>query len=379
MTRAALSQDAAVPEQTRLRSLDVLRGLTIVGMILVNSAAYLKYVGNYPAYPALMHSEWAGFTLADAVFPAFIFMVGVSLVWPLGQVKARGVNGGDVAAVAWRAFRLVLIGVLLSNLDWFAHFTADGFRPMGVLQRIGLVYLAAALLFLFTGPRTRIAIAVVILLAHWPLLLVPSPDGTATDLHQRGLNFAAWVDRAVLGQHLYVKGPAGYDPEGLLGTLPATAQALLGVAAGEWLKARGREPRSLGLLAAAGAAMAVLGLLWSPVLPVIKDVWSGSFVLLSSGLALVVLAGLAWALDLKGWRLLGAGVFAVFGVNAIAAYVLHYFASGLLTGDAMRWIHDLFAGWLPADAAALVPVLVFIAMIWAAMAYLARRRWFIRV
>ena len=183
----------------------------------------------------------------------------------------------------------------------------------------------------------------------------------------------------MLGDHAFVKGPRGYDPEGLLSTLPAIAQGLIGVAAGEWLKARGREPRAVGALALAGAVLAALGLVWSLAFPVIKDLWSSSYVLLSSGLALIALGGLYSAMDLKGWRLWGAGFFAVFGVNAIAAYVLHMLASGVLTTGAMRWVHDILAGYLAPHAAALVPVLVFLLMIWAAMAYLAARRWYVRI
>ena len=221
MTAAAIPADRVVArERTRVLSLDVLRGAAIVGMIVVNSAAYLKFVGGYPAYPWLMHSAWAGFTLADAVFPAFIFMVGVSLVWSLEPVKRRGDDravahtdpGSSAAATAkpfpprggreptgaalqahpgdavrdivLRALRLFLVGVLLSNIYWLADPSANPFRPMGVLQRIGLVYLAAALLYLTTGPRTRLAIVAVLLLAWWPLLLLPTPDGAATDLSQ---------------------------------------------------------------------------------------------------------------------------------------------------------------------------------------------------
>ncbi|MDG2523539.1 heparan-alpha-glucosaminide N-acetyltransferase domain-containing protein [Caulobacter segnis] len=353
----------------RLVSLDVLRGLTVIGMILVNSAAYVHYVNGFPAYPALMHSEWAGLTLADWVFPAFLFMVGVSI--PMAA-QGRPQSAGKILA---RAGRLILVGLLLTNMYWLADMDAYAFRPFGVLQRIGLVYGAAALLFMTTGWRTRLGIAGLILILYWPLCLIPSPDGTATDIWARGYNFVAWFDRAVLGSHAYVKGAAGYDPEGVLSTLPAIAQGLIGCLVGEWLL---KQPKRTGALAAGGAVMTVAGLAWGLVFPVVKDIWTSSYVLLTSGLTLLVLAALHVRLDGReigrGWSIATA-----FGVNAIAAYVLHYLASVVLAADAMKLPYDWTLPVLGGPAAALVPVLIFLALNWAAMAWLQREGWVVKI
>lgn len=353
----------------RLISLDVLRGLTVIGMILVNSAAYVHYVNGFPAFPALMHSEWAGLTLADWVFPAFIFMVGASI--PMAA-QGQPPSAGKILA---RSGRLILIGLLLTNLYWLADMEAYSFRPFGVLQRIGLVYAAVALLFIASGWRTRAVVAAAVLILYWPLCLIPSPDGTATDIWARGYDFVAWFDRAMLGRHAYVKGPAGYDPEGVLSTLPATAQGLIGCLAGEWLLKR---PQRTGGLALAGAAMTVLGLAWGLVFPVVKDIWTSSYVLLTSGLTLLALAALHLRLDGRkigrGWALATA-----FGVNAIAAYVLHYLASVMLAADVMKLPYAWTAPMIGGAAAALIPVLIFVVLNWAAVAWLQRKGWVIKV
>jgi predicted acyltransferase len=365
--------DAGVARPPRLASLDVLRGLTIVGMILVNSAAYLHYVSGYDVFPILMHSSWAGFTVADAVFPAFIFMTGVSI--PLATpATERALEAQGVRRLAVRAGRLILLGLLVSNIYWLATPESVLFRPMGVLQRIALAFFAAAVLFRVAGPRTRLTIAVVILLAYWGLCLAPYPGGS-TDLMKPGASLVAWADRAVLGAHIYVKGPLGYDPEGLLGTLPTIAQALIGVAAGEWLAAR----RGAKGLAIAGALLLVVGIAWGFVYPVVKDLWTSSYVLVSSGVALLVLAGLHQALDVKLWRLRGRGFLTDFGVNAIFAYVLHELASIILTAHMLKIPYDALSPVVGSKTAALVPVAIFIALVWAVVAYMRKRHWIVKV
>lgn len=365
--------DAGITRPPRLASLDVLRGLTIVGMILVNSAAYVHYVSGYDVFPVLMHARWAGFTLADAVFPAFIVMTGVSI--PLATPAAeRALNAAGLRRLLVRAGRLILLGLLVSNLYWLATPGSVDFRPMGVLQRIALAFLAAAILYRTTGPRTRLAIAAGLLLLYWPLCLMPSPDGAAS-LAMPGASLVAWLDRAVLGVHNYVKGPMGYDPEGLLGTLPAIAQALIGVAAGEWLAAR-RGARGLAL---AGLGLLIAGLAWALVFPVIKDLWTSSYVLVSTGATLLVLAGLHQMLDVKAWKVPGAAFMTDFGVNAIFAYVLHQLASIILTAQILKIPYDAAAPILGTRTAALIPVAVFIALLWAVLAYMRKRRWIVKV
>lgn len=368
---------------TRLASLDLLRGLAVMGMILVNAAAGLFYSVEAEVWPPLLHARWDGLTIADLVFPAFLMMVGVSIPFALARPAAEGGLTFPVAhQIGVRSFRLILIGFLLSNLAWFADFSSGDWRLFGVLQRIGLVYGACALLFLLLRPRTLLILTGAILLLYWPLALAPALDGVATDIGARGQNFIASVDRFFLGggNHIYVKGVHGYDPEGLLGTLPAIAHGLIGVLIGIALKAR-PDGGSAGRLALAGAAMLGAGLVWSLWFPVIKDIWSSSFVLVTCGLTTLALAALHRLVDGRPgaenhWP---ARIAMAFGINAIAAYVLHMVTSAMVGWDLLLLPYRWLEKGLPGEVASLLPVFLYMALIWAAMEWLRAKNWIIKV
>jgi predicted acyltransferase len=373
------SAPPAKPE--RLLSLDLLRGLAVIGMILVNEMAGMDSQGA--VYPTLLHSHWQGLTVADVVFPAFILMVGASI--PLSfrsKTPEQLASHEHHAHILWRSARLVLLGWLLSNLWWFMDFDASSWRLFGVLQRIGLVYAACAIMYLRLAPRTRLVIAAAILVLYWPLTLLPSLDGLATDLWVRGHNFVGSVDRVLLGagNHNYVKGPEGYDPEGLLGTLPAIAQGLIGIAIGEYLSRR--DARRVRMMALAGAIMLVVGIAWGFVFPVVKDIWSSSFVLVTSGIAILALAGLSIVFDgrpVEGFRRFWLWAILPFGINAIAAYVLHDVAGGMLGWDLLQAPYRAAIPMVGTELAAFIPVGLFLLFIWACMAYLWRKKWLIRI
>ena len=358
----------------RLISLDVLRGLTVAGMILVNSAAAMKYGAEADVAPMLLHKSWEGLTLADLVFPAFLTMVGIAIPFSL---RARG-DALPKGPILSRTARLVLLGFILSNLSWFASFTSGEWRLFGVLQRIGLVYGACAMLFLLAGPRVRLALIAVLLVGYWPLTLLPALDGLPNDIWQRGHNFVASVDRVLLGNHLYVKGPEGYDPEGILGTLPAIAQGLIGIAIGEsLLKREGQRTR---LLAGAGAAMLATGIAWSFAFPIVKDIWSSPFVLVTAGLTVLTLAVLHHVVDRDG-RAPGIAATAMlaFGANAIAAYTLHQVTSGVVTWDLLLLPFHATRAAIGDPLASLLPVAIYLVLIWAAMEWLRRKGWIIKI
>jgi predicted acyltransferase len=380
-----------IPKPDRLLSLDVMRGLVVVGMIVVNSASFVKEADDFDVYPLLLHAKWAGFTLADFVFPSFVFMVGVSIAIALRDKAptrpiassatnptARPTIRPTLRAIAARTLRLFIAGLIISNLYWAANWGENAFRIMGVLQRIGLCYGACAILFLTVSARVRFILLGALLLLYWPLTLLPMPDA-ATDLHAAGANFVSWCDRAMFGPYIYVPEPPGFDPEGLVGTLPAIAQCLLGVAVGEWLLRHARQQNAARQLALAGAALALAGLGWSFVFPMIKAIWSSSFVLWTTGLAMILLGLCHWLFDCKQWRGVVTAFFVPFGMNAIFAYILHEFASLMLQGDLMRWFHDAASHALPPRAASLVPVIVFVLIIWSPLRYLQRRGWIIRI
>jgi predicted acyltransferase len=365
---------APAAKRERLISLDLLRGLVVIGMIVVNEMSGMESKG--PVYSILLHSHWAGLTIADVVFPAFLFMVGVSI--PLSLRRKADV---DYSRVFWRVIRLLLLGFVLSNIFWFSKFSSGTWRLFGVLQRIGLVYGACAVMFIELRPRARMVIASAILLLYWPLSLVPALDGLPNDLWLRGHNFIGSVDRVLLGKHVYVSGPEGYDPEGLLGTLPAIAQGLIGVAVGEYmLQSQGsRRSRSLAL---SGLAMLIVGLAWGAVFPIVKDIWSSSFVLVTSGVSLIVLAGLSLAFDerlMTGVRRMLEILVLPFGMNAIAAYTLHEVAWALLGWDLLQLPYRQLKPVIEPANAAFIPVALFLFFVWACMAYLWRKKWLIRI
>ena len=360
----------------RLLSLDVMRGLVVVGMITVNSAALLREVDGFNVPPLLLHAEWAGFTLADFVFPGFVFMVGVSIAIAL---RGAAMTKAMLRATTGRTLRLFFAGLLVSNLYWAADWTQNDFRVMGVLQRIGLCYFAGAILFLTLSARSRLRLAVALLLLYWPLTLLPMPDGNATNLGVAGANFVSWCDRALMGPYNYVQEPLGFDPEGLLGTIPAIAQCLLGVAAGEWLGKNARREHASRDLALAGAGLALAGWGWSFLFPFIKALWTSSYALFSTGLAMLLLAGCHWLCDRRQWRGAAALFFAAFGVNAIFAYLLHEFSSVILGSDLMQSFEVITAPALWPQAASLAPVAVYVLLIWGPLRYMQRRGWTVRI
>lgn len=365
----------------RLVSLDLLRGLAVMGMILVNEMAGMASEGA--VYPTLLHSHWQGLTLADEVFPAFILMVGASIPLAFRSRTPEQLRSPEQHAhILWRTIRLLALGWVLSNLWWFIDMDASSWRLFGVLQRIGLVYAACAIMYLTLGTRTRVIVAAAILVLYWPLTLLPSLDGLATDLWARGHNFVGSVDRVLLGagNHNYVKGPEGYDPEGLLGTLPAIAQGLIGIAIGEYLLRR--DARRVRMLGIAGAAMLFAGIAWGFLFPVVKDIWSSSFVLVTSGIATLALAGLSLAFDgrpVEGMRRFWIWMVMPFGMNAIAAYVLHDVAGGMLGWDLLQRPYQALVPLIGTELAAFVPVGLFMLFIWACMVYLWRKKWVIRI
>jgi predicted acyltransferase len=304
-----------VTRRHRLASLDVFRGLAVAGMILVNNP------GNWgTTFETVTHADWNGCTLADLVFPAFIFILGASMPFAFARrVEAGAVRRTLYRRIATRAASLIALGLVLNVVAAAPHVTA--MRLPGVLQRIGLVYLIAALIVMHSRWPARAATAAVLLLGHWALLAAPFAGGLAP-----GHNLASTIDRAVFGGHLL---NATGDPEGLLGTLPAVAGALLGSLAGNWLRRDEPDAVRIGGLSCAGAAAVVVGLLWTSVLPLNKALWTGSFVLVTSGIACLALAVCYLRVDVQGDRR-WAAPFLWLGFNPLAIYFLAELCAHLL-------------------------------------------------
>ena len=365
----------------RLLSLDVFRGLTVAAMLLVNNPGTWSAV-----YDPLEHAPWHGWTPTDLIFPFFLFIVGVAMTFSFDAQLAKGASPGRVwARAARRSAVLFLLGLLLAAFPYY-NLDPGHLRVMGVLQRIGLAFLLAATVVLFTSLRAQVGIAAALLLGYWAAMtLVPVPGFGAGDLSKDG-SLAAYVDRMVLGtDHLWAQAKT-WDPEGLLSTLPAVATVLLGVFAGRWLRG-GRTPaeRAVGLFAAANVLL-VAGLVWNAAFPINKNLWTSSYVLFTGGVALHVLAMTYWLVDVRGWKR-WTRPFVVFGVNAIAAFFLSGVMARLLTlikvpgGKTLKgWIFDgAFASWLPPHAASLAFALCFVLFWIGVMEVFYRRRLFIKV
>jgi predicted acyltransferase len=368
-----------VSEGGRLRSLDVFRGLTVAGMVIVNNPGDWGTV-----YAPLLHAEWDGWTPTDLIFPFFLFIVGVSLTFAdrSRQSWSRVLRRG---AVLWG------LGLFMAG---FPFFRLSTIRIPGVLARIAWSYVATWAIVRAIGDdslvarRRRAAIVVAILLVgYWiALTWIPVPGGVAGDRSPAG-NLGAWLDRALMRGHLY---RPDWDPEGVLSTVPAVGTTLLGVIAGWWMQETDSPRRRVRGLLGAGLVAVLLGLLWDGVFPINKSLWTSSYVLFTGGLAAVCLAAGHWFLDLQSndATARASQPFVVLGRNAILLFVV----SGLLAKTLIyvkwpdpamslgRWIYT--SGFLPLASprtASLLYALANLALLYALLAHLNRRRIYLSV
>ena len=362
----------------RLVSLDAFRGLSIAAMILVNNPGSWEAV-----YPPLAHAEWHGWTPTDLIFPFFLFIVGVSMAFSFAKRLAVGSRSELYRQVFRRSAILYVLGLLLSA---FPDFDLGNLRYVGVLPRIAVVYLVTSLIVLNLSRRVQGWVFVGILLGYWGLMKwVPVPGYGAGVLTPEG-NLAGWVDSVLLPGRLY-KGT--WDPEGLLSTLPAIATTLSGVFSGYWLRSdRNRADITRGMLVAGGLTM-IAGRVWSLWFPLNKNLWTSSYVLFSTGAALICLAVCYWLIDVKGYQR-WARPAVVFGVNAIAVFVLSGLISRLLIRIRLprdpdpitlkQWIYEtLFASWIPPANASLAYAMTYLAIWWVLMVLLYRREVFLKI
>ncbi|MDT7602758.1 MAG: hypothetical protein QOF61_755, partial [Acidobacteriota bacterium] len=288
---ALTGEHAGTRATGRMISLDVFRGLTIAGMILVNNP------GTWDAiYSPLEHSKWDGLTPTDLVFPFFLFIVGVSITLALARRAEGGGSKRDLyLKIVRRTLIIFAVGLVLSA---FPYNDPATFRIPGVLQRIAVCYLIAAIIFLNTKWRAQSAIVVALLLLYWAAMkLIPVPGYGAGDLSMAG-NLAAYVDRSIFGRHTW---KPLYDPEGLLSTIPAIATTLCGVLTGQLLRSRRAPLEKVALMFVAGTICLVVGWAWDFWFPVNKALWTSSYVVLTAGMALELLAACYWLVDIKGY------------------------------------------------------------------------------
>jgi predicted acyltransferase len=375
------SVERPVATSTRLLSLDVLRGITIAFMIMVNNN------GGHAWWP-FEHAAWNGWTPTDMVFPTFLFLVGVTIVFSLESRLSRGVPPAALLPKILRRFVLLFcLGLFVNGFPFFpwAHL-----RIYGVLQRIAICYLIGSLLYLWNRrAASKVVILVVALIGYWILMRwVPVPGygvpGHDIPLLDKDANLVAWLDRHIFPGRLY---EGTRDPEGLLSDLPALGTTMLGMLTALWLRTTQSIQRKCAGLFVGGILCILLGELWNPWFPINKKLWTSSYVLFAAGISLLAWAVVMWLTEVRGWRKGWTGFWLVLGMNAIAAYVFSEVLSGVLWAvhlgphESLGQViyADVFAAIHPPGLASLLYSICFMLVCWLPMALLYRRKIFLKV
>lgn len=357
---------------TRLQALDAFRGLTIFLMVLVNTPGD----GNH-IYPPLRHAEWHGWTITDAVFPSFVWIVGVAITLSLGRKLEQNVSKQALHFdIVRRAVILFTLGLFLYA---FPTFPLDTFRILGVLQRISICYAVTSFIFLHTGLRAQMIITAALLVSYAAIMrLIPAPGFLTGDLSVEG-NFAHYIDRMLLGNHNYGETKT-WDPEGIVSTLPAIATCLLGILAGHILKLGWHTNDRTRHLLTIGVGLVACGLMLDTWLPINKKLWTSSFTLLMAGIDFIFFGAMLWLID--GRKVVEPFRPAIIlGMNAIAIYLTSEFLITLLDMFGLRRaiFETVFASLGPRDFASFLFAFAY-SLLHLGLSYLLyRRNWFLKV
>jgi predicted acyltransferase len=374
----------------RLISLDVFRGIVIAAMILANMAGVAENI-----YPPLTHADWHGCTPTDLIFPFFLFIVGVAMNFSLSKYTKENQPTKTVyLRIFRRALILFALGLLLNGF-WnkgVGTFDFSTIRMMGVLQRISLTYLIASLAVLKLPPKGQWALAGVLLIGYWlTMMYVPVPGYGAGVLTREG-NFGAFVDRLIIPQpHLY-KGD-GFnllgDPEGLYSTIPAIVSVLAGYFAGKWIQTKNQVNSETSMdLVLFGLSCLVIGIIWDVAFPINKKLWTSSYVVFTSGWALLLLAACYELIEVRLKRR-WSKAFEVMGLNAIAIFVasvllIKILARFNLSGgekpvSIYNWIYQHIFGWAGAGNDSFLFAFVTLLLWWGVAFFMYHKKIFIKV
>jgi len=319
-------------QNTRLISLDAMRGFTIAAMILVN------YPGTWDhVYGPLLHASWNGITITDFIYPFFLFIVGVSIAFAYTKRLQTGApKEAMYKKIITRSIKIFVVGIFLNLIP---HFDFSDMRIAGVLQRIAIVFMACAFLFLTTKWKTQAILGTCILVFYWlAMTLIPTP-GVGTPMLEPGVNLAAWMDTYILPGKMW---EGTWDPEGFFSTLPAIVTGILGLLAGHILLSPKTSNEKANYLMAIGVPLILLGLLWNLNFPINKHLWTSSFTLVTGGAGFVVLGATYFLVDILG-KQKGTSVGIIFGANAITVYVLADILSIIFYNDSLfGGLHNQF-------------------------------------
>lgn len=370
----------------RFLSLDVFRGITICLMIIVNSPGK-----GAQLYPYLVHAKWLGFTLADLVFPSFLFAVGNAMSFSMNKLEAGG-DSDFFKKVVKRTFLVFLIGYLMY---WFPFIKqlADGswvFKPfsetriMGVLQRIALCYFFAAILVHYFSYRVQLFAGAFILLIYWFMLYWFGDEGK--ELTMVG-NAITKLDLFLLGEgHVYKKDVIPFDPEGILSTLPAIVNVLAGYWAGLFIQKKGKTYECLVGLMVASVVLIALALWWNLIFPISKKLWTSPFVLYTIGIDALMLSVLIYAIELRKWNV-ATSFFNTFGKNPLFIYLLSelLFITLMLiklpsSQSVFEWTSiEIFQAVFPGAFGSFMTAIAFMLLCWLAGWWLDKRKIYIRI
>ncbi len=369
--------------KTRLRSLDFFRGLTVAGMILVNNPGDWDNI-----YAPLEHSKWNGCTPTDLVFPFFLFIVGVSIVYAMATKKTDPANHRAIILKAAR--RSLTIYALSLILNLIPKFDFQHLRFLGVLPRIAIVFFICTVIFIKTSRKTQVWIFWIILIAYYFIMnFIPVPGVGPSNL-EPSTNLGAWLDNLLLTPNHMWSGSKTFDPEGILSTLPAISTCLLGVMTGTWLRRKDRSPENkVAWLFSVAVLLVIGGLIWDGFFPMNKALWTSSFVLFTGGLAMAALTLSFWLIDVNG-RKKFTEPFVAFGSNAITIYFVSGYVPELIGSipvhddglNSNLWqygYHHLFSSWLSPVNASVVSALVYVSLLSIPMIIMLRKKIFIRL
>lgn len=369
---------------SRFLSLDVFRGMTICFMIIVNNP------GSEISFWPLDHAKWNGFTPTDLVFPSFLFAVGNAMSFTMKKYAQLG-TGDVLGKIFKRTFLIFLIGYLMY---WFPFFRVDQghwslspishTRIMGVLQRIALCYCFASLMIHFLSTRTVYILSAVFLLGYWVILLL---FGDKVDPLSMTGNAGIYLDKWILGEaHMYHGEHIAFEPEGFLSTIPSIVNVIIGYYAGKFIQTNGKSYSTITKLMLTGCLFIFIAICWDPVFPMNKKIWTSSFVFITTGLDLVIISFLLYALEVQNWNKWNwAGFFTVVGKNPLPIYVLSEVLLTILAWIALggksvpEWWTSFFNTAAPGRIGSLLFAISFMLVCWFVGYILDKKKIYIRV